>query len=565
MKRPDAKRLLSGLVTEHAGLSTHLLDSNYWHQINNPILNAIAGLAVDKNISLAQPTSTKIESIDLPGTVYLPLHYRGKTLTPAVEKNQSVSRGQSLVYPAIDAADNTPKPGLKSPVHGVVSECQLEIKVTADGLPLRFIAVDTDDNQSVDTSNYKSDFSPAWATANTDQRLQLLVDHGIVGHGGGGFLLANKLRANIHTLVINAVECEPLISCDRVLLHHKPNEILLGILALISLTNCKQCLIATETSQNDTSMPDNSLAEAVDLLRKNQPNDEIDLLFERISFHSVRRQYPAGAERVLIKSLTGKVIESNKTPADYGICCVNVATCHALYPVAYHDMPPEYRVVTVSGDAVAKGSGAISRNFLTPIGTPIRKLLEATGALNQDDTSRKVLRVLQGGPLCGTELESLDTPVTQQTHCVIATFSPAVSAANACIRCTTCQDVCPVNLMPQELHRLIRVDDITAAAEMNLQDCLLCGYCDLVCPSQIPLTRQFRRARQSLHEQAQTRQLALLAEARFEQRQQRLDKKAKEKEQLRAERRSKATSDSARKQAIDAALSRVRDRKQNSE
>ena len=558
--------LLSGITTSSGTQRTDLLEKQHWHQLNNPVLNALADTASEKSSDPDKETDSTIESVTLPGIVYLPLQYRGKSLMSAVTEGQTVVRGEPVAYPAINAIDNTALPGLVSPVHGVVCDCNFKLTVTANRSPESFIAIKTDIDHPLDQYSHTNRFTSDWTESDHEQRLKLLVDYGITGHGGGGFLLANKLRRDIYTLIINAVECEPLISCDNALLQNEPKEILLGILALVEMTGCEQCLVATEAVPLGSASPADALMRAFDELKSTSSDNNIKLSLERVSFRVVNRQYPAGAERILIKTLTGKVISGNTTPSDNSISCVNVATCHALYPIACHVRAPVNRIVTVCGDALAEKTGIISRNFKVRLGTPVRHLLESAGVIERRGSSaEKTLRVLQGGPLCGTELESLDTPVTQQTNCIVATFSPAVSEPDACIRCTNCQEVCPVNLMPQELHRFISATNLDEAADIHLEDCLLCGYCDLVCPSHIPLTEQFRSARQNLREQAESRQLATQAEQRFAERQLRLSKKAEEKEKRQAQQRESATDASVRKQAIDAALNRVRARKQNSD
>jgi electron transport complex protein RnfC len=54
--------------------------------------------------------------------------------------------------------------------------------------------------------------------------------------GGAGFPTALKLRnaQKIDTLIINAVECEPYISCDDALIQQYAEEISQGILLLIN-------------------------------------------------------------------------------------------------------------------------------------------------------------------------------------------------------------------------------------------------------------------------------------------------------------------------------------------
>ena len=65
----------------------------------------------------------------------------------------------------------------------------------------------------------------------------------------------------------------------------------------------------------------------------------------------------------------------------------------------------------------------------------------------------------------------------------------------------------------------------------GLTDCIECGCCDLVCPSHIPLTADFRTAKARFQELADEKARAERARSRFEARNERLEKE----EQQRAE------------------------------
>jgi Na+-translocating ferredoxin:NAD+ oxidoreductase subunit C len=58
--------------------------------------------------------------------------------------------------------------------------------------------------------------------------------------------------------------------------------------------------------------------------------------------------------------------------------------------------------------------------------------------------------------------------------------------------------------------------------QFGLDDCIDCGLCDYVCPSQIPLADRFRDARRRLHEAAAMAQKAADARERHALHQRRL-------------------------------------------
>ena len=113
---------------------------------------------------------------------------------------------------------------------------------------------------------------------------------------------------------------------------------------------------------------------------------------------------------------------------------------------------------------------------------------------------------------------------------------PQVREPDACIRCGECAEVCPVDLLPQQLHWYSQAKDVTKLADYKLLDCIECGACDYVCPSQIPLVDYYRFTKGEIKTRATITEKAERSKVRFDFRNDRLENLKLEKAQLKAER-----------------------------
>ena len=370
--------------------------------------------------------------------------------------------------------------------------------------------------------------------------VNLIHQAGVAGLGGAGFPTATKLKGGLRgvkTLIINAAECEPYITADDRLMQDCAEEVIEGSRILAWVLQSEQVLIGIEDNKPEAiAALKQALGKATD-----------------IQVRVIPTKYPSGGAKQLTKILTGLEVPHGGRSTDIGVLMQNVGTAYAVKRAIIDGEPLTERVVTLTGESIAKPGNVWGR-----LGTPISHLLH-----NADFSPASGQMVVMGGPLMGFTLPTLNVPVVKITNCILAP-SPSEMGDNeeekSCIRCSACADACPAALLPQQLYWYSRGADHDKAREHNIADCIECGACAYVCPSNIPLVQYYRQEKAEIRAIDLEAERAAQAKARFEARQERLEreKQAREARHQQAK-RSSSTNDQGE---IAAALARVKAKKQ---
>jgi len=447
----------------------------------------------DKELSNGTPLATA----SLPPLLLIPLRQHiGAASKPLVRVGQRVLKGQLIAE-----AQGRMSATVHASSSGRVIAIEERPVPHASGLRAPCILIETDGLDA--WAELPPPLGPSPDPVALRERIRWA---GIVGMGGAAFPSSVKLSPapdqKIRTLIMNGAECEPYITCDDRLMRDRPARILQGVRLLRDLLGVEECLVAVEDNK----------PEAIMTLRQSLRDCGDTAGIEIIAIPTL---YPSGGERQLIRILTGLEVPSHGIPAQIGILCQNIATAAAIADAAYEGKPLISRVVTLTGRALKN-----PRNLEVPIGSPIQGVIDQAGGF-----SSRPQGLLIGGPMMGFACEDLAMPVTKAVNCLLALTpdeAPDPGPALACIRCGNCAQVCPVNLLPQQMYWHARARDLDKVRDYNLFDCIECGCCAVVCPSHIPLVQYYRFAKTECLAQDQEKRQAELARQRHEAKEARL-------------------------------------------
>ena len=471
----------------------------------------------------------------LPRQLLYPLHTeRGVPRQPLVNIADQVQEGQLL---AIDEQGDYP---LHAALAGKITAIESQPILHADSLcdtAIKLAVADTN-TTSTATSLYSplaDDDFHAWLNLPFDAQLKqqwlaLIRQAGVVGLGGAGFGGFQKLLAaqSAHTLLINACECEPIISCDNTLIQYHCDFVLQALLLITKLLQVSRCVVVIEDDK----------AHAIACLE--QALTHVQQYYRHaIELKVIASRYPSGHERQLVYAVDGLALRASDSLFDQGYVNFNIATVGAMLQAIVRQQPLTHRIITLS-------NGKRIVNLPVYVGTPINELIDYAQqhGLHFDMDCRWRL----GGPMNGTPFADLSAACLKTTNAILGLTQQQRSQHLPCIRCGDCVSVCPVNLLPQQLFWFAQQDDHQRAQRNRLADCIECGNCAYVCPSEIPLVQYYRRQKKQIQLQHQQQQAATLAKQRFQQRQQRLQLERLQHRQKLAEKRAEAKRKLAQRQ-----------------
>lgn len=405
--------------------------------------------------------SDVIEKYDKPINIFIPLMDKnGNSYKSLVKIGDYVYKGDIIAR--CEKLDF----GINSSVSGKV--IGFDTKFISNGIKCDCVVISNDYKEKVRKNrvigNRKDNYSK-------DDFINDLRNNGIVGLGGSGFPSFIKYSADgIKYLLINAVECEPYISCDKAIIYNYSEEILEGIDNILDIMGIEKAIIVIKKSNT----------RYIDALNKfigTYPN---------ISIYSTMDFYPNGWERLVVLNTLG--ISYDKYPSEKGIIVSNVSTIYAIYEMLKENKSLCERVITISGSGIKKKC-----NVKVKVGTL------ASDVISNFNEYKKIKNpiFIAGGPMMGNSLPSDDMVITASVNSILV-VSDFDNKVLPCIKCGKCTRVCPSGLSPVLI--MTSINDKNKLKCLDTSKCIECGLCSYICPSKIEVREFVREAKKKVNE-----------------------------------------------------------------
>jgi len=402
-------------------------------------------------------------------TVMLSQHI-GAPCKALVKKGDMVQAGQKIGD--VEAMVSSP---VHSPINGKVREISLQPHAVLGRAMGIVIEAGEEENaaKKIAADNFGADFDET--KYSSEQICEAVRNCGLVGMGGAGFPTRVKIEPNPRmpkeTMIVNACECEPYITCDYRVMMEWTNQFIAGV---------KLARRASEVEKVYIGIEDNKPL-AIELLKKTLAETKNS---DGIAVVPVKTKYPQGGERQLIVSVLGRNVPTGGIPPMIGVLVLNVATCAAIAEAVVLGDPLTHRVVTVTGEAIAKPG-----NYYCSIGTSVQEILDFCGGATE-----KSSKVILGGPMMGFAVADMSTPITKTSGSILVLTGKQIGKAKfvrrqtPCIRCGRCLEACPENLNPTKLAHAVKCNNLELAQNYYISACMECGCCSYVCPANLDIT-----------------------------------------------------------------------------
>jgi len=408
-----------------------------------------------------------------PEQIVLPLsQHLGKEAKALVKKGDDVKAGQMIAQ-----AEGF----VSAPVHSSVAGKVMSVgkEQTSSGFPKDSIIIKR--NGTIESESLTNEFRLSTLNPeqiSPDEIRERVALAGIVGQGGAAFPTSVKLSPPkdkvIDVVILNGCECEPYLTRDYRFMMERPDDLISGLKLIMKALGVKRGVIGIE----------NNKPEAIELLTNK-------IKYEHgLEVVSLKTKYPQGAEKMLIKAVTGKEVPPGKLPMDVGSVIQNIGTAIAIHDAIVKGEVLITAALTVSGKGIKN-----PKNLIVPVGTTIQTVIDYCGGVTDDS-----VKIVVGGPMMGVAQFDLHAPVMKATSGILVLTKDEVAEnpETPCLRCGQCVGACPLNLMPTKLARYSQLNRFDDAEGAGITVCMECGTCSYTCPANIPLVQWIRLGKQKV-------------------------------------------------------------------
>ncbi len=429
------------------------------------------GVHIPDNKSLSEKMA--IEQMPIAADYFVSLaQHIGKPAELVVNIGDEVQEGQLLAKASSFVSAN-----IHSPVCGDVVE--VVKRKNAQGATVDYVHIKSNGKQDVK-------LLPALENPSRKEIIDRIAEAGIVGMGGAGFPNAVKIQPKdkVDTLIINAAECEPYLNCDNRIMIERAEQFVAGVRLLAVACDVPNVYIGIEANKMEAYA---TLVALDGVVGEKDPKKDGDIVVVLL-----KKKYPQGAEKTLIKACVNRDVPVGGLPAAVGCIVDNVSTAYAIWDAVVNGRPLYKRVMTVSGRGIGN-----PHNLEVRIGTPLSYIVEFCGGLKED-----TVKLVSGGPMMGFSLMNLDVCTTKTDSGFLALTDKEASTVlpTPCINCGRCVNVCPMKLMPVYIDFYTTVGDTENAVKYGAMNCFECGTCAYVCPAKRPIVQSVRLTKMRMKE-----------------------------------------------------------------
>jgi len=410
--------------------------------------------------------SADVETFPLPdqAVVFMGQHL-GAPATPIVQKGDKVKVGQ-----LIGEAQTFMCANVHAPISGTVNRIDMIADITGYKKPA--VVIDREGDEWMEDIDTTPDIIRE-IKLTKDEIIARMKSCGIVGLGGACFPTHIKYMLKpdqkCEYLIVNAAECEPYISTDNRVILERTEQCMIGIQCALIASGAPKAIIGIEDNKPKAIA-------ALTQMAKQYPNIEVQPL---------KMKYPQGAEKQLIKAITGRSVPNGALPISVGCIVNNITTMYVLYQAVQKNKPIVQAYTTVSGKSIPKEQCKI---FRLRIGTPIHAVLDAVGI--PEDTGK----IISGGPMMGKAIANLDAYIVKGMGSLLFMNEQESKRGPVypCIRCGKCVSACPMGLQPYMLHAYSSLKRYEDCEQFGIMNCIECGSCSFTCPANRPLVDMIR-------------------------------------------------------------------------